>query len=95
MHEHLTKSHAEARVEKLQTDSLVDWALAEAFAFGSLLNQGYDIRLCGEDVGRGTFSHRHAVFTCQQSGNYHIPLNHMLEDQKAPIEGWRYVLLYV
>ncbi|CAK8674618.1 unnamed protein product [Clavelina lepadiformis] len=86
MHEHLTKSHAEARVEKLQTDSLVDWALAEAFAFGSLLNQGYDIRLCGEDVGRGTFSHRHAVFTCQQSGNYHIPLNHMLEDQKAQIE---------
>ncbi len=47
------------RVEDLTKDS-IDWPTAEAMAFGSLLADGYSIRLCGQDSGRGTFSQRHA-----------------------------------
>lgn len=46
-----------------------DWATAEALAVGSLLAQGFDVRLCGQDVQRGTFSQRHFVLTDQVSVN--------------------------
>ena len=53
-----------------------DWATAEAMAYGSLLIDGYNVRLSGEDVERGTFSQRHAVFHDQRSprGNFTTPL---------------------
>jgi 2-oxoglutarate dehydrogenase E1 component len=51
-----------------------DWATAEALAFGSLLKQGFGVRLSGQDSGRGTFSHRHAVWVDQATGAKHIPL---------------------
>eukprot|EP00658_Telonema_sp_P-2_P082700 TRINITY_DN8790_c0_g1_i5.p1 TRINITY_DN8790_c0_g1~~TRINITY_DN8790_c0_g1_i5.p1 ORF type:complete len:999 (+),score=274.18 TRINITY_DN8790_c0_g1_i5:220-3216(+) len=53
----------------------IDWATAEALAFGSLLNEGNHVRLSGQDVQRGTFSHRHAVLTEQSTGEKYIPLN--------------------
>ena len=46
----------------------MDWSTAEAMAIGSLLYQGYNVRLSGQDVGRGTFSHRHAMLVDQSSG---------------------------
>ena len=49
-------------------DERVDWAQAELLAYGSLLADGARIRLTGQDVERGTFSHRHAVVTCQKTG---------------------------
>ena len=52
-----------------------DWATAEALAFGSLLQEGFGIRLSGQDSGRGTFSHRHAVWVDQTDGHKYIPLS--------------------
>jgi 2-oxoglutarate dehydrogenase E1 component len=52
----------------------VDWALAEALAFGSLLVEGIDIRLSGQDTGRGTFSQRHAVLVDYETGAEYVPL---------------------
>ncbi len=51
-----------------------DWATAEALAFGSLLSEGYGVRLSGQDSGRGTFSQRHAVWVDQASEQKYIPL---------------------
>jgi 2-oxoglutarate dehydrogenase E1 component len=59
-----------------------DWATAEALAFGTLLSEGHNIRLSGQDSGRGTFSQRHAVWVDQQSGEKYIPL--------ATIDGGRF-----
>jgi 2-oxoglutarate dehydrogenase E1 component len=55
-------------------DRTIDWAAAEELAFGSILEDGTPIRLTGEDVGRGTFSHRHAVLHDAQNGRPFIPL---------------------
>ncbi len=52
----------------------IDWATAEALAFGTLLREGYDVRLSGQDCGRGTFSQRHAVFVDQKTEDRYIPL---------------------
>ncbi len=52
-----------------------DWATAEALAFGSLLSEGYGVRLSGQDSGRGTFSHRHAVWVDQANESKYIPLS--------------------
>ena len=54
-----------------------DWATAEALAFGSLLREGYGVRLSGQDCGRGTFSQRHAVFVDQKTEERHVPLKHI------------------
>ncbi|PKP96644.1 MAG: 2-oxoglutarate dehydrogenase E1 component, partial [Alphaproteobacteria bacterium HGW-Alphaproteobacteria-15] len=52
-----------------------DWATAEALAFGSLVMEGYGVRLSGQDSGRGTFSQRHAVWVDQKSERKYVPLN--------------------
>ncbi len=59
----------------------VDWALAETLAYGSLLLEGTDIRLAGQDSRRGTFSHRHAVLVDHTNGNEFAPLAHLDPDQ--------------
>ncbi|XP_037299477.1 2-oxoglutarate dehydrogenase, mitochondrial isoform X6 [Manduca sexta] len=60
----------------------VDWALAEAMAFGSLLKEGIHVRLSGEDVERGTFSHRHHVLHHQKVDKAtYCPLAHLYPDQ--------------
>ncbi|MCH8276429.1 MAG: multifunctional oxoglutarate decarboxylase/oxoglutarate dehydrogenase thiamine pyrophosphate-binding subunit/dihydrolipoyllysine-residue succinyltransferase subunit, partial [Bacteroidetes bacterium] len=60
----------------------VDWGLAEALAFGTLLAENTRIRLSGQDSRRGTFSHRHAVVYDQTTGKEYIPLNHVREGQE-------------
>ena len=70
----------EARSRMLKEDA-VDWAAAEAFAFGSLLLEGFPIRLSGQDSRRGTFSHRHAVLIDYENGTEYMPLNHLREGQ--------------
>lgn len=60
----------------------LDWASAEAAAFGSLLIQGYPIRMTGQDVERGTFSHRHAVLHDVNTNATFTPLNHLTPDQR-------------
>ena len=60
----------------------IDWATAEALAFGSLLVQGNGVRLSGQDSGRGTFSQRHSVWTHQNTEERYIPLNNIDSAQK-------------
>jgi 2-oxoglutarate dehydrogenase E1 component len=57
----------------------VDWAMGELLAYGSLLLEGHPIRLTGQDVERGTFSHRHGVVRCQQTETKYVALNHLRE----------------
>ncbi len=64
----------EAKAETLRTGENIDWATAEALAFGSLLKDGFGVRLSGQDSGRGTFSQRHSVWTDQQNGHRYVPL---------------------
>ncbi len=58
-----------------------DWGTAEALAFGTLAAEGVFVRLSGQDCGRGTFSHRHAVLVDQKTEDQYIPLNHVSEGQ--------------
>jgi len=64
----------EARAAALSSGAGVDWALAEALAMGTLLREGFHVRLSGQDVERGTFSHRHAVLHDQATGARYRPL---------------------
>ena len=59
----------------------MNWGFAENLAYASLLKAGYPVRLTGQDVGRGTFSHRHAVLHNQKDGSAYVPLQHIGEDQ--------------
>lgn len=59
------------------TEASLDWATAEALAFGTLLLEGVPIRFTGQDVQRGTFSHRHAVLTDQTTQNQYCPLEQL------------------
>ncbi|GMG87338.1 2-oxoglutarate dehydrogenase E1 component [Biformimicrobium ophioploci] len=59
----------------------LNWGMAETLAYGTLLEEGYMVRLTGEDVGRGTFSHRHAVVHSQKDGAAYVPLQKMASDQ--------------
>ena len=67
-------SQFEARA-KLYEEGEVEWATAEALAFGSLLLEGHSVRLAGEDSRRGTFSHRHAALVDYETGEPWIPLD--------------------
>lgn len=60
----------------------IDWGLAETLAYGSLLSEGYDVRISGQDVERGTFSHRHAVVKVEDSEEEVVLLN-QLKEQKG------------
>nr|XP_023488137.1 probable 2-oxoglutarate dehydrogenase E1 component DHKTD1, mitochondrial isoform X2 [Equus caballus] len=86
MHSHLLKVYAQSRMEKVMDGTKLDWATAEALALGSLLAQGFNVRLSGQDVGRGTFSQRHAMVVCQKTDDTYIPLNHMDPNQKGFLE---------
>jgi 2-oxoglutarate dehydrogenase E1 component len=59
----------------------IDWAMGEALAFGTLVNEGFPVRLSGQDVERGTFSQRHAVLLDQLSEKKYTPINHIAKGQ--------------
>jgi probable 2-oxoglutarate dehydrogenase E1 component DHKTD1 len=85
VHDRLARSHIQARKTMLTKDDpseiKVDWATAEAMAFGTLLQDGHGVRLAGQDCRRGTFSHRHAAFTDQSSEELYFPFKHMASSQ--------------
>ncbi len=64
----------DARRKMFRDERVVDWALGEQFAFGTLLNEGQSVRLTGEDSRRGTFSHRHGALVDYNTGDEFIPL---------------------
>ncbi len=67
---------------KMQAGGMaLNWGFAEILAYATLLDQGHPIRLTGQDVERGTFSHRHAVIHNQKDGSTHVPLQHIREGQ--------------
>lgn len=71
------------RLNAVKTGKGIDWGCGEMLAMGSLLLEGTPIRFTGQDVQRGTFSHRQAVLFDQETGEPHTPLNFMVADQKA------------
>ncbi|KGE77566.1 MULTISPECIES: 2-oxoglutarate dehydrogenase E1 component [Halomonas] len=67
---------------KMQAGGMAcNWGFAETLAYATLLDQGHPIRLTGQDVGRGTFSHRHAVVHNQKDGSTFVPLQHLSDGQ--------------
>jgi 2-oxoglutarate dehydrogenase E1 component len=63
----------------------IDWGYAENMAYASLLDQGFPLRLCGQDSGRGTFAHRHAMLHGQTDGKIYTPLQHISDKQASCI----------
>lgn len=61
----------------------LNWGFAETMAYATLLHEGHPIRITGQDVGRGTFSHRHAVLHNQKDGGAYVPLQHLSADQPS------------
>jgi 2-oxoglutarate dehydrogenase E1 component len=70
------------RAQAIQNGKAIDWTTAESLAFGTLLTEGFSVRLSGQDSGRGTFSQRHAVLRNQESHERYIPLNNISKGQK-------------
>jgi len=75
----------EQKKKMIDTGEGIDWATAEALAFGSLVKEGFGVRLSGQDSRRGTFSQRHAVFIDQETEKTYTPLRH-LEGAEATFE---------
>lgn len=71
----------ESRSDSVVGQKRVDWAMAELMAYGSLLQEGYPVRLSGQDSQRGTFSHRHAVLSIDDSKDKYIPLENLGKGQ--------------
>ncbi|MFN7166660.1 MAG: 2-oxoglutarate dehydrogenase E1 component, partial [Pannonibacter sp.] len=69
------------RATMIDTGEGIDWATAEALAFGTLVTEGHPVRLSGQDCERGTFSQRHTVLYDQEDENRYIPLNNLAPDQ--------------
>ncbi|MEL7449455.1 MAG: 2-oxoglutarate dehydrogenase E1 component, partial [Pseudomonadota bacterium] len=61
----------------------MDWGFAESMAYASVLNEGYSVRITGQDAGRGTFFHRHAVLHEQDTAALYVPLQHIKPDQPS------------
>ena len=71
-----------AKADMLEKGEGLDWATSEALAFGSLLLEGFPVRLAGQDSARGTFSQRHSVLIDQETEERFFPLNNIENDQK-------------
>jgi 2-oxoglutarate dehydrogenase E1 component len=69
------------RLESVRKGDGIDWGCGEMLALGSMLVEGTPVRFTGQDVQRGTFSHRHAVLHDYRTGTKYIPLNHLAEKQ--------------
>ncbi len=70
------------RAQTIKNGKAIDWSTAETLAFGTLLTEGFSVRLSGQDSGRGTFSQRHAVLRNQENHERYIPLNNISRGQK-------------
>ncbi len=70
------------KIKLLETDDKVDWATAELMAYGSILTDGNIVRMSGQDVQRGTFSHRHAILRDEVTNKGYNRLNHFTDNQQ-------------
>jgi 2-oxoglutarate dehydrogenase E1 component len=71
----------QSRERMVNGDLALDWGAAENLAYASLVQEGYPVRLTGQDSGRGTFFHRHAVLHDQATGRRYVPLQHLATNQ--------------
>lgn len=71
----------EERRRMIEENRPLDWAMGELLAYASLLTEKKSVRISGQDVERGTFSHRHAVITVEDSEEHYVPLQHLKEGQ--------------
>jgi 2-oxoglutarate dehydrogenase E1 component len=71
----------EERRAMIETKGNLDWAMGELLAYGTLVSEGFPVRLSGQDSQRGTFSHRHSVFTVEDSEERYTPLANISPDQ--------------
>ncbi len=69
------------RLKMIEEGTALDWASGELLAYATLLNEGHPVRVSGQDVERGTFSHRHAVVRVEDSEEQYYPLNNISKDQ--------------
>ena len=76
------KKILELRRQSVESGQGIDWSSAESLAFASLLEEGYPVRLVGQDSGRGTFSQRHSVLRNQTDNSRYVPLNNISKNQK-------------
>ncbi|MFW5707133.1 MAG: 2-oxoglutarate dehydrogenase E1 component [Bacteroidota bacterium] len=76
-----TKRLMEERAKQVREGKDLDWAMGELLAYASLLNEGINVRLSGQDVERGTFSHRHAVLITEDTAAGYVPLNNISDTQ--------------
>ena len=89
IHEIPVDFNVHRRIKKIYGDRLasvingkgIDWATSESLALATLLDEGYGVRISGQDVGRGTFSHRHGVLYDQENENRFVPLRHFQNKQ--------------
>jgi 2-oxoglutarate dehydrogenase E1 component len=75
----------ETRLEMIEKTGIIDWAMGELLAYGTLLEEGFPVRISGQDSIRGTFSHRHAVLKIEDSEKEYYPLSH-ISDKQARFE---------
>ena len=80
LHNRLVKL-MQAREKMSKGEAKLDWGFAETLAYASLVNEGFNIRLCGQDTGRGTFFHRHAVLYDQNDAHTYTPLQNISSEQ--------------
>lgn len=81
MHPQLQKIY-QARIQSIEEGKGIDFSTAEQLAFGTLVQEGYGIRLSGQDVERGTFSQRHAVLHDQEKDKKFMPLHKLLPEDE-------------
>ncbi len=72
----------QSRTAMAKGEQPFDWGCAELLAYASLVDNNYKVRITGQDVGRGTFSHRHAVLHEQDTGETYVPLSYVSESQR-------------
>ena len=80
MHPIIKKIYDQRR-ESIENGTGIDFATAESLAFGSLLKDGFNVRFSGQDVERGTFSHRHAVLVDQKTNHKYFPMHSLLAEK--------------
>ena len=78
LHSRVSKVYDDRR-KMAAGDVPADWGFAENLAYATLLDEGFGLRLVGQDVGRGTFTHRHAILHDQKTDSYHLPLRQLVD----------------
>jgi len=71
----------QSRMEMIEKTGIIDWGMGELLAYGTLLEEGFPVRISGQDSVRGTFSHRHAVLKIEDSEREYFPLNNLSKKQ--------------